>query len=62
MVKANLSGLKTVITSEGLWRIKRPERGQAIEVEQLTSLGHGGILSEDFVTWRASTDQSANER
>ncbi|KAI4148682.1 MAG: hypothetical protein LQ340_004990 [Diploschistes diacapsis] len=45
-------GLKATIDSEGVWRIRRADQSQVIEVTQETSMGHGDILSEEFLDWR----------
>ena len=47
-----VTGLKTVITTEGVWRISRKERSQNIEVSLIEESGFGHILSEEFLTWR----------
>lgn len=46
--------LRKTITSEGVWRIRRQAGSPAIEVFQVTETGHGGILTDEFVTWRTS--------
>jgi hypothetical protein len=48
----HLTGLKTVITRDGVWRIRKRERVPKIEVYKLEQSGHGDILSENFVRWR----------
>lgn len=47
-----LLGLKSTISSEGVWKIKRRERSSEIEVFKVEECGHGDVLSEEFVTWR----------
>lgn len=47
-----LLGLKSTISSEGVWKIRRKERSSEIEVFKVEQCGHGDILSEEFVTWR----------
>lgn len=44
--------LKETITSEGVWRIRRMEKGPVIEVFKLEESGYGDILSREFVEWR----------
>ena len=45
-------GLKSNITSEGVWRIRKKEHSKAIELFKLEETGHGDILSSEFVEWR----------
>lgn len=45
-------GLRTIITDEGVWRIRRRSASDAIEVFQVEETGHGDILSEEFKNWR----------
>ena len=53
-IKAGLQalGLKTIITSEGVWRIRREESSPIIEVFKYELSGHGDILSPEFIEWR----------
>ena len=46
------TGLKTVITTDGVWRIRKRERVPKVEVYKVEQSGHGDILSENFVRWR----------
>ncbi len=48
-----LEWLKTVITEDGVWRIRKREKVPVLEVVKLEESGHGDILSENFVQWRA---------
>ncbi|KAI1612175.1 RAI1 like PD-XK nuclease-domain-containing protein [Exophiala viscosa] len=50
--KVRLNGLKSVITEEGVWRIRKQEKVPSIEVFKLEQTGHGDILSPAFVKWR----------
>jgi len=45
-------GLKTTITGDGVWRIRRRERDTRIEVMRMEEAGHGDILSDEFLNWR----------
>ncbi|CCE27676.1 uncharacterized protein CPUR_01150 [Claviceps purpurea 20.1] len=47
-----LEWLRTIITDEGVWRIRRRSASDAIEVFQVEETGHGDILSEEFKNWR----------
>ncbi|RDL35005.1 uncharacterized protein BP5553_06936 [Venustampulla echinocandica] len=49
---ALLEFLKTTITGDGVWRIRRKERSSAVEVFRVEETGHGDILSDDFINWR----------
>lgn len=44
--------LKAVVNSEGVWRIRRAERSGVLEVFKIEEVGHGEILSEEFINWR----------
>ena len=46
------TGLTTVITGDGVWRIRKRERVPKVEVYRVEQSGHGDILSENFVRWR----------
>ncbi|OBT78450.1 hypothetical protein VF21_00990 [Pseudogymnoascus sp. 05NY08] len=47
-----LSFLKREVNSEGVWRIRRREKSGVIEVFKIEEVGHGEILSEEFINWR----------
>ncbi|KAI9052299.1 hypothetical protein LZ554_003653 [Drepanopeziza brunnea f. sp. 'monogermtubi'] len=47
-----LDFLKATITEDGVWRIRRKERSSGIEVFRIEEVGHGDILSDDFINWR----------
>jgi len=44
--------LKETIVDDGVWRIRRRERDEKIEVFRIEETGHGDILSDEFVNWR----------
>lgn len=44
--------LKSVVNSEGVWRVRRAERSGVLEVYKIEEVGHGDILSEEFINWR----------
>ncbi len=37
---------------DGVWRIRRRPRSHAIEVSRVEEVGHGGVLTDDFINWR----------
>lgn len=43
-----------MITSDGVWRIRRRERSPVIEVFKIEESGHGDILSREFIEWRCA--------
>lgn len=45
-------GLKNTISDEGVWRIKREPRSGVIEVFKVEEVGHGSILTDEFINWR----------
>ncbi|KAJ9603382.1 decapping endonuclease targeting mRNA [Cladophialophora chaetospira] len=47
-----LEWLKDVITSDGVWQIRKREKVPVLEVFKLEESGHGDILSPSFVEWR----------
>lgn len=47
------AGLKGVINSEGIWRIRKAERSSVIEVFKIQETGQGDILSPEFMEWRS---------
>ncbi|KAL8985163.1 MAG: hypothetical protein Q9205_001040 [Flavoplaca limonia] len=53
----NKEGLKSTIVGEGVWRIRKREKGTVIETFRIEESGHGNILSRDFLTWRSQSGQ-----
>lgn len=47
-----LSFLRETVVSEGVWRIRRREKSGVVEVYKIEEVGHGEILSEEFINWR----------
>ncbi|KAI2473707.1 RAI1-domain-containing protein [Annulohypoxylon bovei var. microspora] len=47
-----LQWLKNTINDEGVWRIQRRPHSAAIEVFKVEEVGHGRILSDEFINWR----------
>lgn len=58
LAKVDLLGLKSTISSEGIWKIKRNERSSEIEVYRVEESGHGDILSDEFLKWRSGNVKS----
>lgn len=52
--------LKSTITTEGVWRIRRQERSHAIEIFKMEEVGYGHILSDEFVDWRLELAMRGN--
>ena len=46
--------LKSTITSEGVWRIRKPAKVPLLEVFKVEETGFGDILSQRFVKWRTT--------
>ena len=44
--------LRNTITDEGVWRIKRRPRSAEIEVYRVEEVGHGNIITDEFMNWR----------
>jgi hypothetical protein len=44
--------LKAIMTSPGVWRIRRQERSPVIEVSKVAEQGTGTVISDDFLKWR----------
>lgn len=47
-----ISGLRETITTEGVWRIRRAPKTQFIEVFKVEEVGHGNIITDEFMNWR----------
>ncbi|KAI1916544.1 decapping endonuclease targeting mRNA [Ophidiomyces ophidiicola] len=48
-----LDWLRNIISTEGVWRIRKREKAPVIEVFKLEDTGYGGILSDAFMNWRS---------
>lgn len=48
-----ISGLKLIISGDGVWRIRRKDKSPVIEVFKHGELGQGDILSREFIEWRS---------
>ena len=51
-------GLKTTITQDGTWKIRKAEKSPVIEVFKVEESGHGDILSSEFTDWRAKMENT----
>ncbi|ODM20454.1 Protein rai1 [Aspergillus cristatus] len=55
---AFLEWLKTTITQDGTWRIRKAEKSPVIEVFKVEESGHGDILSPEFTAWRSKMENT----
>ncbi|KAI1139011.1 RAI1-domain-containing protein [Hypoxylon sp. FL0543] len=49
---AFLEWLRNTINDEGVWRIRRRPGSGTIEVFKVEEVGHGSILTDEFINWR----------
>ncbi|KAI0019662.1 RAI1 like PD-XK nuclease-domain-containing protein [Xylariomycetidae sp. FL0641] len=49
---AFLEWLRNTINDEGVWRIRMKPRSKIIEVFQVEEVGHGQLLTDEFINWR----------
>ena len=49
---AFLAWLRDTVNDEGVWRIRRRPRAHAIEVFKVEEVGHGDVLTDEFINWR----------
>ncbi|KAI1328814.1 RAI1 like PD-XK nuclease-domain-containing protein [Xylariaceae sp. FL0255] len=56
---AFLSWLREAINDEGVWTIRRRPGSSTIEVFKVEEVGHGQILTEEFINWRIKLSLSA---
>ncbi|KAI8952442.1 RAI1 like PD-XK nuclease-domain-containing protein [Xylaria longipes] len=59
---AFLDWLRNTINDQGVWRISRRPRSPTIEVFKVYEVGHGRILSEEFINWRIKLSLSNSEQ
>ncbi|KAJ3556022.1 hypothetical protein NPX13_g10228 [Xylaria arbuscula] len=57
---AFLDWLRTAINDEGVWRIRRQAGSSTIEVFKVEEVGHGSILTEEFINWRIKLSLSGS--
>lgn len=43
---------RTIVEDGGVWRIRKREKVPVIEVVKVEEIGHGDILSREFLHWR----------
>ena len=54
--------MRATITDEGVWRIRRRPGGD-IELFQVEEVGHGEVVSDEFMNWRIKLEMgSGRER
>ena len=46
------TGLRGSINDDGVWRFRRRPRAPEVEVFQVEEVGHGTILTDEFLNWR----------
>ncbi|KAL2862991.1 DXO/RAI1 family decapping nuclease [Aspergillus lucknowensis] len=52
---AFLDWLKTTLQEGGTWRLRKAQKSSVIEILKVEDSGTGDILSQNFLTWRATT-------
>ncbi|KAI1117186.1 RAI1 like PD-XK nuclease-domain-containing protein [Nemania sp. NC0429] len=57
---AFLDWLRNTINDEGVWKISRRAGSQTIEVVRVEEVGHGSILTEEFINWRIKLSLGGN--
>ncbi|KAK3326570.1 RAI1 like PD-XK nuclease-domain-containing protein [Apodospora peruviana] len=55
---AFLEWLRQIITDEGVWRVRYSRRAAHIEVFRIEEVGHGSIITEEFMNWRIKLDRA----
>ncbi|RWA11180.1 hypothetical protein EKO27_g3937 [Xylaria grammica] len=55
-----LDWLRNTINDEGVWRIRRRAGSSVIEIFKVEEVGHGSILTEEFINWRIKLSLSGN--
>ncbi|KAI1352503.1 RAI1 like PD-XK nuclease-domain-containing protein [Xylaria sp. FL0043] len=58
---AFLDWLTNTINDEGVWKIRRRAGSSSIEVFQVEEVGHGSILTEQFINWRIKHSLSSTD-
>ncbi|KAI0866023.1 RAI1 like PD-XK nuclease-domain-containing protein [Xylaria cubensis] len=59
---AFLDWLRNTINDQGVWRISRRPHSSTIEVFKVHEVGHGSIISEEFINWRIKLSLSNTEQ
>ncbi|KAL2152519.1 hypothetical protein VTH82DRAFT_5703 [Thermothelomyces myriococcoides] len=47
-----LEWLRRSINDEGVWRIRRQQKSNSIELFKVEEVGHGNIITDEFMNWR----------
>lgn len=55
------AGLTRTINDEGVWRIRRQPKSDAIELFKIEEVGHGRILTDEFINWRIKLGLKASD-
>lgn len=55
-----IPGLRETITTEGVWRIRLAPKSQFIEVFKVEEVGHGKIITDEFMNWRIKLSLRGN--
>ncbi|KAI0434509.1 RAI1 like PD-XK nuclease-domain-containing protein [Xylaria sp. FL1042] len=58
---AFLDWLRNTINDEGVWKIRRRAGSSTIEVFKVEEVGHGSILTEQFINWRIKLSLSSTD-
>jgi RAT1-interacting protein len=53
-------GLRNTINDDGVWRLRRRAGSSTIEVFKVDEVGHGSILTEEFINWRIKLGMSSS--
>ncbi|KAI1076277.1 RAI1-domain-containing protein [Whalleya microplaca] len=57
---AFLEWLRNTIDDEGVWRIRRRPGSETVEVFKVEEVGHGQILTDEFINWRIKLGLNSN--
>ncbi|KAL2146488.1 hypothetical protein VTI28DRAFT_3669 [Corynascus sepedonium] len=56
-----LDWLRLNINDEGVWRIRRRQKSDHIELFRVEEVGHGNIITDEFMDWRIKLSLSKND-
>jgi len=56
------AGLRETITDEGVWRIRKQKNTPFIEVFKVEDVGHGRIITDEFMDWRIKLSLSSQDQ
>ncbi|KAF7845999.1 hypothetical protein BT93_L5649 [Corymbia citriodora subsp. variegata] len=57
-----LDWITDIVVGDGVWRLRKAEKSDALELQQLVDNGTGDILTEEFKHWRGVGMQEMLER